>query len=74
VQSQRAQFNTFWLESVQRNAVLRLSEEPDIVVPKRTVRPSVLMQEDLTDNPARLPNDCVAAFYGKKSVIMHPAD
>ena len=73
LKTERPTFNTFWLESVHRHASIALSKDNDIVVPNRTVRPSLLMQEDLTDNPARLPNDCVAAFYGKKSVIMLPA-
>jgi cation diffusion facilitator CzcD-associated flavoprotein CzcO len=67
---QRPTFETFWLESMQRHANISLSKASDIVVPSRTVRPSLLMQEDLTDNPHRLPNDCVAAFYGKSSVVM----
>ncbi|MEH2550418.1 hypothetical protein V1283_007063 [Bradyrhizobium sp. AZCC 2262] len=73
LKTERPTFNTFWLESVHRHASIALSGENDIVVPNRTVRPSLLMQEDLTDNPGRLPNDCVAAFYGRKSVIMQPA-
>ena len=68
--SERPQFDTFWLESLSRHASLKLSPDADIVVPRRTARPTVLMEEDLTENPARLPNDCVAAFYGKKSVVM----
>ena len=70
LKTERPTFNTFWLEGIHRHASIALSGENDIVVPNRTVRPSFLMQEDLTDNPARLPNDCVAAFYGKKSVVM----
>jgi hypothetical protein len=70
LKTERPTFNTFWLESVHRHASMSLSKSNDIVVPNRTVRPSLLMQEDLTENPARLPNDCVAAFYGKKSVVM----
>jgi hypothetical protein len=70
LREQRPSFDTFWLESLQRHANIRLSKASDIIVPNRTVRPSLLMQEDLTDNPGRLPNDCVAAFYGKRSVIL----
>jgi hypothetical protein len=68
--SERSQLDVFWLESMARHALLKLDPSADIVVPNRTVRPSVLMAEDLTENPNRLPNDCVAAFYGKRSVIM----
>lgn len=72
--TERATFGTFWLESIHRHASISLSKANDIVVPNRTAHPSLLMQEDLTDSPARLPNDCVAAFYGRKSVIMRPAN
>jgi uncharacterized protein DUF6056 len=68
--TERGSFATFWLESVQRHATLSLSQDADIIVPTRTARPSLLMQEDLTADPSRLPNDCVAAYYGKKSVVM----
>ncbi|MCK1479333.1 hypothetical protein IVB27_32485 [Bradyrhizobium sp. 197] len=68
--TERSSFATFWLESVQRHATISLSQRGDITVPARTARPSLLMQEDLTADPSRLPNDCVAAYYRKKSVIM----
>jgi hypothetical protein len=71
MQSERATFDTFWLESVQRHAAISLSKASDIVVTSRTVRPSLLIQEDLTDNPSRLPNDCVAFFYRKNTVVAH---
>jgi len=70
--SERSQFEMFWLESMQRHVLLSLTPDADVSVPVRTVKPSVLMAEDLTDNPGRLPNDCVAAFYRKKTVVMHP--
>jgi len=70
LKTERPTFNTFWLESIHRHASIGLSKDNEIVIPNRTVHPSLLMQEDLTENPARLPNDCVAAFYGKKSVVM----
>jgi hypothetical protein len=70
--NQHGSFNTFWLETMQRHATLSLAKATDLAVPARTVRPSVLMQEDLTSDPSRLPNDCVAAFYGKRSVVVSP--
>lgn len=66
---ERASFHTFWLESVARHARLSLSEDQDIVLPKLTVSPLTLMGGDITENPSRLPNDCIAAFYGKRTVV-----
>lgn len=70
--NERGSFNTFWLETMQRHATLSLSTAANVAVPARTVRPSTLMQEDLTSDPSRLPNDCVGAFYGKRSVVVSP--
>lgn len=70
VNAERRQFGTFWIESMQRHALLRTTKDKDVVVPDRSAKPSVLMSADLTDNPTRLPNDCVAAFYGKRTVIL----
>lgn len=69
--SEYAQFNQFRIESMNRNIFLKSVMGTDIVVPDRTVRPTVLMSADLTENPNHLPNDCVATYYGKTSVIMH---
>jgi hypothetical protein len=70
--AERTQFDRFWLESMSRNATLKMAPDAAMVVPDRTVNPTVLMSADLTENPKRLPNDCIAIFYGKTSVIMHP--
>jgi hypothetical protein len=72
VSAQRHEFKTFWLESLQRHAFLSLTKEQNVVVQDRTVKPSVLMSADLHQDPGRLPNDCVAIFYRKKSVILQP--
>ena len=69
VRAERSQFATFWSESLQRDDLLRAIKDRDVVVPKRSVRPSLLMDADLTDNPGKMPNDCIAEFYGKQSVL-----
>jgi len=45
--SERPQFDTFWLKSLSRHASLKLSPDADIVVPRRTARPTVLMEEKI---------------------------
>jgi Family of unknown function (DUF6056) len=72
VRSDRSSLRAFWLESLERHARLTLSMEPEAVVPRHSVSPSTLVGEDLGENPSRLPNDCVARFYGKKSVMLLP--
>jgi hypothetical protein len=55
--------------SIARHAELSLSSDRDLVLPKLAVAPDVLMVSDISDNPSRLPNDCIAAFYGKRRVV-----
>jgi hypothetical protein len=74
INAQRHEFKTFWLESMQRHAFLSLTKEQNVVVQDRTAKPSVLMSADLHQDPGRLPNDCVAIFYDKKSVILRPGN
>jgi hypothetical protein len=59
---------------MERNARLTLSKEQDLVVVKHMVFPTALMSEDVTDNPHRLPNDCIAQFYEKNTVVADPQD
>ncbi|MCK1585496.1 hypothetical protein IVB03_39570 [Bradyrhizobium sp. 168] len=74
VNRERPQFVAFWKETMERHALLQTSAAPAVVVSERSVKPSVLMSADLTGDPTRMPNDCVAAFYSKTSVIAHQAD
>lgn len=61
---------TFRQETRHRHFLLTNTTDKEVVVPKRSVRPSLLMEEELKERPGRLPNDCVAAFYGKRSVVL----
>lgn len=70
LRSEHSSFQTFWLESMARHAALSLSKEQDLVVEKHSVLPSALMAGDLTADPTRLPNDCVARFYHKKTLVI----
>jgi hypothetical protein len=70
LRSEQKSFHVFWLESMERHARLTLSGEDSLVVARHTVFPTALMAEDLTENPDRLPNDCIARFYGKKAVVV----
>ncbi|MGY3649590.1 hypothetical protein ACVWW2_004881 [Bradyrhizobium sp. LM4.3] len=63
----------FWLESMERHARLTLSPEQRLVVAQHTAHPTTLMNSDVTDNPGRLPNDCIARFYQKESIVAGPA-
>jgi translation initiation factor IF-1 len=71
LRSEQNMFQVFWRESMARHAQLRLASEDSIIVPNRTARPSVLMAEDLSENPNGIPNDCIGRFYGKKAVAIN---
>jgi hypothetical protein len=73
LRSEQGSFHTFWLESMMRHARLTLSMETDLVVASHTVFPTALMGGDMTDDPSRLPNDCIARFYEKNAVVASPA-
>jgi hypothetical protein len=64
----------FWRESIARDAILSSAASADIVVPRRTVAPSLLTGDELKETPSQLPNDCIARYYGKKSVVLAPAN
>ncbi|WLA53187.1 DUF6056 family protein [Bradyrhizobium diazoefficiens] len=72
IRSERDSFSVFWLESLERHARLTLSPEQRLVVAQHTVHPTTLMSSDVTDNPGRLPNDCIARFYQKESIMAGP--
>jgi len=73
LRSEQNSFHTFWLESMARHAALSLSTEENLVVAKHSVLPMALMAGDLTADPTRLPNDCVARFYHKKTIVIEPS-
>ncbi|MGY4237263.1 hypothetical protein ACVIIW_006210 [Bradyrhizobium sp. USDA 4449] len=62
-------FRAFWLEAMGRHVHLTLSTERNLAIPKYRAVPSVLTSSDVTDDPTRLPNDCIASFYGKDAVV-----
>lgn len=68
LRSERDALRIFWLESMARHAQLSLSNEPDATVARHSAAPTTLLGEDVHDDPTRLPNDCIARFYGKQSV------
>jgi hypothetical protein len=70
IRFEQATFQTFWNESVDRHQRLGRPTPMDIVAPPHTVLPTILMGGDITDVPDRLPNDCIARFYGKKSLVV----
>ncbi|MET4277494.1 MULTISPECIES: DUF6056 family protein [unclassified Bradyrhizobium] len=73
IRSERDSFSVFWLESMERHARLTLSPEQRLVVAQHTVHPTTLMNSDVTNDPSRLPNDCIASFYQKESIVAGPA-
>ena len=66
------EFSIFWRETLERHFLLKTTSSADVVVPRRSVTPSLLMEEELTSRPDRLPNDCVAALYGRRTVVISP--
>jgi Family of unknown function (DUF6056) len=72
LRSEQNSFHTFWLESMERNARLTLSTEANLTVTRHVVFPTALMGGDVTDDPRHLPNDCIARFYEKKTVVASP--
>jgi hypothetical protein len=62
--------DTFRTESLSREQALLSGAGTDLRVPGRTVRPRLLMDQDVGGAPDRLPNDCVAAAYNLKSVVL----
>jgi hypothetical protein len=72
LRSEQASFHTFWLESMQRHTRLMLPSGPDLILARLIALPTTLVSSDLGDDPHRLPNDCVARFYGKNTVALAP--
>jgi hypothetical protein len=65
---EQASFRAFWLEAIERHVNLTLSTERSLTIPKYRATPSALTSFDVTDDPTRLPNDCIARFYGRDAV------
>ncbi|WP_441239351.1 DUF6056 family protein [Bradyrhizobium sp. 930_D9_N1_4] len=62
----------YWQESLARHVLLTTSQEAVVAVPRHTWTPSLLMTSDVTADPDRLPNDCIARYYHKSAI--HVAD
>jgi hypothetical protein len=73
MQKQWPVLSTFWEESIARDFLLSSSPYDDLLVPKRTVFPSLLMGEELKETSDSLPNDCMGRYYGRSSVTLLPA-
>jgi hypothetical protein len=72
LRSEQVSFRTFWLEGMARHAQLSLAKEDSFVLAALTVLPTVLSAGEIGELPDRLPNDCIARFYGKKAVVVKP--
>jgi hypothetical protein len=73
IRAEQGSFRTFWIESVERHRRLGLPTPSNIALPPHTVFPSALMGGDITEDPSRLPNDCIARFYKKDAVVVDRA-
>lgn len=58
----------YWQESVARHILLTTSPEQMVAVPRHKWTPSLLMTSDVTAHADRLPNDCIARYYGKSAI------
>lgn len=63
-------FEAFRAETLHRENLLLSATKPDVAVPSLIVRPRLLVGQDLSTSPDLLPNDCVAAAYGLKTVVL----
>jgi hypothetical protein len=70
MRSEGSSLRIFWLESMERHARLALSTEANVTVARHSAAQTALSGGDLGDDPKKLPNDCVAQFYGKKTVTL----
>lgn len=74
IQTEWPQLSTFWQESIARDYLLSTAPEGQVVVQRRSVFPTTLMGDELKETPGNLPNDCIARYYGKSSVVLAPAN
>ncbi|MFK4381611.1 MULTISPECIES: DUF6056 family protein [unclassified Bradyrhizobium] len=61
--------DAFRTQSLHREHLLLSAGGSDLVLPGWTVRPELLVSQDLGRDPDRLPNDCIARAYQIKSVV-----
>ncbi|UPJ70882.1 hypothetical protein [Bradyrhizobium sp. 187] len=64
------QLVVYWRESQARNALLSAPGDRDVVVPRRTASPRTLAGDELKETATQLPNDCIARFYNKSTVVL----
>jgi hypothetical protein len=68
LRSERQSLYPYWRESVERHVLLSEPGETIVRVPRHKSTPSLLMTSDVTSDPDRLPNDCIARYYRKSAV------
>jgi hypothetical protein len=61
--------DAFRTQSLHREHLLLSASGSELVVPGWTVRPELLVGQDMGRDPDRLPNDCIARAYQVKSVV-----
>lgn len=59
-------------ESARRHELIRLSLEPDVLVPALSARPATIFFNDLTADPANWRNTGCARFFRRHSVALKP--
>jgi hypothetical protein len=64
------QLVVYWRESLARNSLLSTASDADVSVPRRTAMPRLLAGDELKETPRQLPNDCIARFYNKSTVVL----
>lgn len=69
VSGEAAQYD---LESARRHAMIRASEQPDMLLPPLKARPKSLFFNDLKADPANWRNTGCARFFRKHSVALKP--
>jgi hypothetical protein len=73
LRSQWPELATFWQENIARNHLLSTASSSEVVVPRLSVAPTLLMGYELKEVWAgNWPNDCVARYYGKTRVTLAP--
>ncbi|MEO6839492.1 MAG: DUF6056 family protein [Bradyrhizobium sp.] len=67
---EQSAFHEFWRESMERHEFLKHTAEQDLVVTRLHAYPTALIEGDLGRDPSRLPNDCVARYYDRKTIVI----
>ncbi|MGY3234740.1 MULTISPECIES: hypothetical protein [unclassified Bradyrhizobium] len=68
------QLVVYWRESLARNSLLSTTSDADVTVSRRTAMPRLLAGDELKETPLQLPNDCIARFYKKSTVVLAHQD